>query len=199
MHCSHIKVRNLRRFTKCPTCDGLTAAIKTDLSNASYKIRPRLRRTNHLEFVCKKRLEYYKQRVRASLFSEQHCSIIVDGTDRSAFGLPRFKTSTKSQREKAMNVKLIGILKPKNNNNLYLFTMTEEHETAVSHNDDAAHRFLNHRASSSPLPPRLYIQADTCCKKRIDIFSHIWSVRWPGKCSEKLRSNFFPLGIRTKI
>ena len=53
------------------------------------------------------------EKKRARLHSSKYCSIIVDGADQSAFGLPHFTTKPKSNRGHALKVKLIGLLEHK--------------------------------------------------------------------------------------
>lgn len=61
------------------------------------------------------------------------CSIIVDGAEQLAFGLPRFVTKTKDVRYRTMKISLTALLDHSKLNRLHLCTMTEEHETGAKH------------------------------------------------------------------
>ena len=62
----------------------------------------------------------------AKLEPNRYLSIIVDGADQSAYGLPHFCTLTKDQRGHAMKVKLVGILEDAVVNKLVLFTLLKK-------------------------------------------------------------------------
>ena len=107
-------------------------------------------------------MEYQKKKDRARLNQAEFCSLIVDGADQSAFGLPHFTTKPKSQRGHALKVKLIGLFEHLIENRLTLFTMTEEIETGANHVIEVIHRFLNAKRSEGALPPTLFVQLDNC-------------------------------------
>lgn len=69
---------------------------------------------------------------------------------------------TKDDRGDSLKVRLEGSLDHGKPNNLFLFTMTEEHETGASQVVAAVHRFISHRSRSKPLPPTFSIRVDNC-------------------------------------
>lgn len=68
------------------------------------------KKKDHEWMVSSEKLTYQCNRDRARRMPQDYWSIIVDGADKSAFGLPHFKTSIKSVREHSMKVKLLGVL-----------------------------------------------------------------------------------------
>lgn len=123
-----------------------------------------------MEFVTRERREYYKKRDRALLQPEQFCSIIVDGADQSAFGLPQFVTKTKDERGRSLKVCTIGVLEHKRHNQLHIFTMTEDQETGANHIVESVHRFLTTRVTTEPLPSKLFLQVDNCGRENKNRF-----------------------------
>ncbi len=164
-HCSKIKVRKVRRFTLCDQCDSYATALKEAISTGQDTEEIRRRKKIHLQFIADERMYYQKKRDRARLEGARYCSVIVDGADQSAFGLPHFTSSTKSQRGQAMKVKLVGVLEHSIENALTLHTMTEEHATGANHIVEAIHRFLNGRRAAGPLPPTFFLQLNNCSRE----------------------------------
>ncbi len=58
----------------------------------------------HIQFVTKERTEYAMYRNRAVRKPAEVCSIIIDGADQAAYGLPHFIHGTKNLRGDAMKV-----------------------------------------------------------------------------------------------
>lgn len=85
------------------------------------------KRSSHKCRVRKERREFYNKRDRGGLFLANFCSIIDDGADQSAFGLPHFVEKARQQSASDLKVRLIGILQHKRANMQHLCTITEEH------------------------------------------------------------------------
>lgn len=66
-------------------------------------------------------------------------SIVVDGDDQLSYRLPLFATKNKSERGRAMKVRLVAMLKHVVYIRLQIFTMTEE-QTGANHIVQAIHR-----------------------------------------------------------
>ena len=163
--CPHVKVMRSHRFTICDTCDQLKAAFKERILSGHSTADLKQQRSEHTAFITKERIAYQLKKDRARLHPSECCSIIIDGADESAFGLPHFTTTPKSQRGHALKVKLVGLLHHKIDNKLYLYTMTQEHQTGANHIIETLHRFLNSKRAEGPLPPKLYIQLDNCSRE----------------------------------
>lgn len=164
-NCRHIKVRKSSRFTVCDTCEEIRAALSQAIKNGQDTRSFVLRKTAHVQFIGKERMEYQQKKDKARLDPSYYCSIIVDGADQSAFGLPHFTTVTKSRTGHSLKVKLIGVLEHNIENNLHLYTMTQEHETGANHIIETIHRFLNERRKKGPLPPVFFVQVDNCSRE----------------------------------
>lgn len=149
MHCPKLKVIKSSRFTTCDTCDQIRAGLRKKIICGHNTEDLKLQRIQHLTFVSNERMAYQQQKDRARLHGTKYCSIIVDGADQSAFGLPNFTTTPKSQKGHSLKVKLIGLLEHKPECQLFLYTMTQEHETGASHIVEVIHRFINNNVAST--------------------------------------------------
>lgn len=70
---------------------------------------------------------------KAKLYPDQFCSIIIDGADQSAFGIPHFINHSKETRGHSLKVRLVGVLEHSIKNRLMLMALTEEYETGANH------------------------------------------------------------------
>ncbi len=165
LECRHIKVRKANRFTKCDICERLREETIRVVTNFESTATIRAQKRAHYQMISDERLEYKRKRDIATLHPSEAWSLIVDGADQKAYGLPHFITSTKSQRGEALKVKLIGLLEHGLENKLRLLTMTEEHKTGANHVIEAVHRFLMDRSISDTPPPKLFIQVDNCTRE----------------------------------
>ena len=169
-NCGHIKVMKSSRFTVCEKCDEIRRSMKDAIVNGKPTSALKEQRRNHLGFILNERIYYQKKKDRARLHSSEYCSIIIDGADQSAFGLPHFTTTPKIQRGHAMKLKLIGLLEHAIQNKLTFLTMTEEHATGANHVIEAIHRFLKSKRLEGPLPPKLFVQLDNCSRENKNRF-----------------------------
>lgn len=112
----------------------------------------RQRKKLHMEMVHAERREYQKKCDSASLYPQRYCSLIVDGADRSSFGLPHFLHNTKATTRHSLKGKVMGVLQHAAVKNLSLYTMTEEFETGANHVIEAVHRTLMVKSMKSRLP-----------------------------------------------
>lgn len=193
--CSQIKVRKIRPFSNCSRCDELRDALAKAVQDGLSVSHLKKEKEDHNSWVRRERLEYYKRRDQAILHSQDYCSVIVDGADQSAFGLPHFMVKTKSERGHAMKVRLIGLLEHGRENILRLFTLTEEHETGANHVVETVHRFLQSRVKQGPLPRIFYIQVDNTSRENKNRFflSYCESlVAW--QVFDSVQVSFLPVG-----
>lgn len=163
--CPHIKIMKSMRFTVCETCDQLRTKIRQRILDGKTTEDLKRDRKTHLDFVSAERIAYLKKKDKARLHGAEFCSLIIDGADQSAFGIPHFITSPKSQKGRSMKVKLIGLLEHRLQNELSLYTMTEEHQTGANHIVETLHRFLIRKRATGPLPPKLFLQLDNCSRE----------------------------------
>ena len=164
-HCPEYKIMRTQRFSICGQCDRLKTCLREAILQGRDTSTIKEQRKLHLDFVFRERMEYHIKKDRARLNGSEYLSIIVDGADQSAFGLPHFTTKNKSQRGHALKVKLIGIIDHQVEKQLTLMTMTEEHATGANHIVEVIHRILCARRSQGQLPPNFYIQLDNCSRE----------------------------------
>lgn len=164
-HCGQVKIRKFSRFSKCAECDMLESAIREAIKNRESTDDLKRRKVLHSSRIKLERVAYSRKRDEAKLRPHQCVSVIIDGADQSAFGLPHFSTTTKDVTGHALKVRLIGLLEHSTPNRLHLYTLTEEHETGSNHIVESLHRFINDRNVRSPLPPLLYVQLDNCTRE----------------------------------
>ena len=100
-----------------------------------------------------------------------HLSLIIDGADQSAFGLPHFVTTVKTTKGHGLKIKLVGIIQHGTPKKLHLYTMSEEHETGANHAVESLHRCLNSPDFEEKLPRTMYIQLDNCTRENKNHFS----------------------------
>lgn len=193
--CFQIKVRKHSRFTKCETCEELRDALATAVSHRRCTLTIRDKITNHLEIIRRERLEYRKRRETAILHPRDYVSMIIDGADQSAYGLPKLAVTTKGEKGHALKVRLIGILTHSVPNKLHLYTLTEEYETGANHIIECIHRLLNAMGNSGTLPRRLFIQMDNCSRENKNrfVFAYLESLVEVGLFNEVL-VGFLPVG-----
>lgn len=195
--CNTIKVRKLGRFAKCTLCEQLRKSIFGATAKRDHKLLQLLRqkKREHLDHIARERREYKKKRDKAKLQPERFLSIIIDGADQSAFGIPHFIVKTKDDRGHTIKVRLIGLLEHNQQNRLRLFTLTEEYPTGANHIIETLHRYLSERVHQSVLPRTLYIQVDNCTKENKNRYflSYLECLlRW--KVFDEIEVGFLPVG-----
>ena len=166
----HIKVRRTHGFTVCDECDQLRRALQNAITKSLPTKDIILRKNKHLDFINRERMMYTLRRDRARLDPSSFLSIIIDGADQSAFGLPHFTTSVKTARGHSLKVKLVGLLHHAVPNNLHLFTMTDDHATGANHIVETVHRFINSQSVKGPLPRTFNVQLDNCSRENKNHF-----------------------------
>ncbi len=193
--CKNIKIRKHNRFSKCDICESL----KDELRRAVARFEPTShlleQKRNHFRLIAAERQEYKSKRDKAIADPSSAWSLIIDGADQTAFGLPHFSSTTKAERGHAIKVKLVGMLEHACENRLRLLTMTEEHQTGANHIVESLHRFLMDRSLYSQVPPTLYLQFDNCTRENKNRFflSYVEClVRW--RVFKQVEVSFLPVG-----
>jgi len=98
-------------------------------------------------------------------------SIIIDGADQSAFGLPHFVLSTKGERGNSLKVKMVGVMEHGAATRSSLFLMTGEFETGANHVIEAMHRTLCDRVTIGRLPDISFVRMDDCTRENKNRFT----------------------------
>ncbi|MEM9681301.1 MAG: hypothetical protein AAF901_13340, partial [Bacteroidota bacterium] len=193
--CRYIKVRNHTRFSICPTCEQIDAAINKNMKSDKHTEQLLRSKKQHMDFVLRERCEYRQKAEKAKLFPSKYLSIIIDGADQSAFGLPHFCSSTKDQRGHSLKVRLVGVLDHAVINRLLLMTLTQEYESGANHIIEAIHRYLVIRSADGDLPKILYVQMDNCTRENKNryLMAHLEClVSWG--LFESIEVGFLPIG-----
>ena len=123
--CRHIKVRKVRRFAKCATCETLKSPLRDGKMSRVDIDDVRRQKEEHLKFVLGERVEYKMKVDRVIHDPGNHRSLIIDGPDQSAFGLPHFVTTVKTTKGHSLKIKLVVILQHGTPKKLRLYTMSE--------------------------------------------------------------------------
>ncbi len=160
-----IKIRKIHRFTKCTDCEFYRAEMARAGLDLQKCERLKSAKSAHVKYVMQERLEYASKRDRARRSPEKFCSLIVDGADQSAYGLPHLIHNTKAMRGERLKVRLIALKEHLPIPNVFFYLMTEEFETGANHVIEVVHRFLTQKAEKGPLPPTLYVQVDNCWRE----------------------------------
>jgi len=164
------------------------------LERNERKYTPVLERyKEHYKLIGKEVREHCNTRRRATHNPDVACCLIIDGADQSAFGLPHFFLSSKTEREHSLKVKIVGVIDHGASNRSTLFLITEEFETGANHVIEALHRTLCDIVAIGRLPDTVFIQMDNCtCKKRYTLFYLKYLVKM-GVFLEVIAS-FLPVG-----
>ena len=155
-----IKTPKIHRFTKCSACtqfDDILVRDSTTPSKAKITIAAR---EKHIQLVRLERKGYMERQNRAKNDPKNFCSIVIDGADQAAFGLPHFVYDTKDTVGHKLKVKLVKLKEHGHEPNVCLYLMTEEFATGTNHIVETIHRWVNDKNKLGPLPPTLYIQLD---------------------------------------
>jgi len=167
----HIKVRKVRRFSKCGDCEDYRSQLeKAGMSERQSAPVLALYKAHH-KFITTERMEYYLVKQRAAHNPSIVCSLIIDGADQSAFGIPHFTFKTKTEKGHAMKVRLVGVLDHGVVHSPSLFLLTEQFETGANHIVEVLHRVLSKRKEKGKLPPILHVQMDNCSRENKNRFT----------------------------
>ena len=155
-----IKTPKIHRFSKCTACTQFDDILVRDQTSKGKIKRTIAARDRHIELVRFERKGYMERQNRAQNDPKNYCSIVIDGADQAAFGLPHFVYDTKDTVGHKLKVKLVGLKEHGHIPKICLYLMTEEFATGTNHVVETIHRWLNEKSKHGPLPPTLYIQLD---------------------------------------
>lgn len=117
-----------------------------------------------MDMITQECRDYLMRRDECMRDPSRVCSVIVDGTDKSAFGFSHFITSTEDG--KGYSLKVWGVLDHcMFKHTLYLFILREEFETGANHIIEAIYRFINSTITRRNLPKKLYIRMNNCTRE----------------------------------
>lgn len=193
---SSVKARKTHSFTKCSVCERYRVQILECGSNENKKKEIKDALQAHVEIMRQERQAYYTRRDKAIQDPARYCSFIIDGADQTAYGLPHFVFSTKSDKGHKLKVKCVGVLEHLSPKKRFFFTMTEEHNTGANHVIEALHRTINHKYQEElQLPPTMFIQVDNCTRENKNKYflSYLESLVARG-VFQSVQVSFLPVG-----
>lgn len=184
------------KFAVCAICEELDSALRSRIDKQT-DIRA-IQKKFTSSWFQKKRLTCNKKIERAASDPSRFFSSIMDEANQSAVGLPNF-VSTKMHKEHLLNVRFIELLIHEKPNKLYVYTMTEEHETGVNRDIKAIYRFTNQETNSFFFRTRCSSSLTTVPRKiRPIIRLHTWHVYCTGAFLRVLKLAFFRLATRMR-
>ena len=86
----HIKIRRVTRFTLCGECESYKQALRTAAKTGTRLAQIQEDRDRHVQLVATERQAYKMNQDNAKLNPSEYMSLVIDGADQSAFGLPHF-------------------------------------------------------------------------------------------------------------
>lgn len=193
---SSIKARKTHSFTKCSVCERYRLQVLECGNDEKMKKVIKDALQVHVQVMRQERQAYYARRDKAVQDPARYCSFIIDGADQTAYGLPHFVFTTKSEKGHKLKVKCVGVLEHSNPRKRFFFTMTEEHSTGANHVIEALHRTINHKyQEEGRLPPTMFIQVDNCTRENKNKYflSYLESLVARG-VFQSVQVSFLPVG-----
>ena len=124
----------------------------------------------HLEFIKQERTYYESKKAAARGNSNAYLSMVIDGADQSAYGMPHFCEITKtSSHAHKQRYHLIGVIVHGNPNCSYMYTCTDRWEHGSNSTIEVLQRTLKDLESTKykhmKFPDTFYLQMDNCWRE----------------------------------
>jgi hypothetical protein len=192
---SHLILRKNSTFNKCDICTAYTASIGSTMPREESKAA-RDAQLVHLEFMSRERQEYYNKRTKAIRCpGGDYLSIIIDGADQSAYGLPYFMQSTKTTAA-VYKQKMVLVGAIIHGVGTQIYTVSDKWKKDPNLTAEVLQRVLKSLENKKmPLPPILYLQLDNCCRenKNKAFMAYLaWLVK--RKIFTEIHLSFLPVG-----
>ena len=140
------------------TCAGLTDSLSNSRDKEVQK-QKLLIKADDEQVIRAERQMYYDKRRKAKLNRDEYMSIIIDGADQSAYGLPYFYQSSKATEGPKVRCKLYGVIVHGRSTHLYALPMN--YHSGVNMTVQVLHDTLTYELTvHGRLPPTLYLQLD---------------------------------------
>ena len=162
----HIRLRKHLRFALCPDCAGF---INTRFHALGEEVRKDIKAKEraHAAFVRNEREAYYRRRRLAYTQPDKFLSMIADGADQSAYGLPHFWIIDKSVTELyRLRNHLMGVIV--HGQGLYGFSFLDNFKHGANITCEAVHRVLVkefEKRGRIPMPRTFFLQLDNTTKQ----------------------------------
>ena len=160
----HIVLRRYLRFAKCDDCVEYRRRRNATRDPKKLAVINKEERS-HKCHVREERGSYWRRRDRARRFPHRYLSIIIDGADQSAFGVPHFREKDhRTQAAFPMGVKLMGAIV--HGFGAFAFTHLDHVKSGANATMDVLVRVLQMcKDERGDLPPKLYLQLDNTVKQ----------------------------------
>lgn len=160
-----IVLRKFMKFALCSQCTRIREQ-KRNCVDAAQKEQLKAVANAHWTFVREERDSYYYRRHQAITAGEDYLSIIIDGADQAAYGLPHFIEKDKdSASAQKLPVYLMGALV--HGLGCYAFSYINNVKHGTNIVIECLHRIFCHLLTikSGRLPRVLFLQVDNTCKQ----------------------------------
>ena len=189
-----IVLRKYLRFALCDLCIDFRERRRYATSDEERKEIKKQERLHHI-FVHEERGTYYVRRCSAIHFPDQYMSIIADGADQSAYGLPHFIEIDKfSSSRRKIPVYLMGVLV--HGFRAYGFTYLKNVKHGTNIVIECLHYvFMDYYKHRKYIPAIIYLQLDNTWKQNKNKYMLGYLaclVAW-GVCRQVIVS-FLPVG-----
>ena len=190
----NIVLRKYLRFALCDECIELREKRRFARSYKE-KIEIQKEETKHYAFVHEERTTYYIRRNAAIYFPQDYLSLIIDGADQSAYGLPHFiEIDKSSSNQLKIPVYLMGVLV--HGYRTFGFTYLKNIKHGANIVIECLHHVLvDYKTNKGSIPPVIYLQLDNTSKQNKNKYMIgflAWLVAW-GVCRQVIIS-FLPVG-----
>lgn len=160
----HIVLRRYMRFAKCNECveyRRLRNGTRDEKELADLAKRERA----HKQHVREERGSYWRRRDRGRRLPEKYMSVIIDGADQSAFGVPHFREKDHvTQGAHTMGVKIMGAIV--HGFAVFAYTHLDHVKSGANATIDVLVRVLQaYKGEREKLPCKLYLQLDNTVKQ----------------------------------
>ena len=164
-----IVLRKYLRFALCDMCIDFREKRRFATTDAERKEIKKMERIHH-EFVHEERGTYYLRREHAVFYPTEFLSLIADGADQSAYGLPRFIEIDKtSSNVRKIPIYLMGVLVHGYRSFGFTYLKNIKHGTNIVI-ECLHHVLVDYKKNRGYIPPIVYIQLDNTWKQNKNKF-----------------------------
>lgn len=157
-HFSYVQLRRHHAFAVCDTCALLRLCFMST-SDKSFRNILSVLQKKHYSFIHIERGLYHEHREEARQHPDRVMSIIVDGADQNAYGLPHFEQKNKTlDGGRTQRSSLVGVLVHGIRCFVYQYQDIWGHDANII--IEALQRSLKHVEKQRDLPDMLYLQMD---------------------------------------
>jgi hypothetical protein len=160
----HITVRKYLRFSLCEKCVEYIRRRQHIFGDDERK-RIRADELSHYKEVREERESYYRRRLLAQREPARYMSVIIDGADQAAYGLPHYRLKNKTL-DGALKIPLHLMGCIAHGRDVYGFTYLPNFKAGNNLTIEVLHRVLEAEMGiRGSLPRTLYVQLDNTSKQ----------------------------------